>query len=246
MNPLTLKELQAEFAERLVLNSYSEKLATHISAEKHFIIYRHSMQGSLQKTLIEIYAVCYKLVGQDFFIAMANGYIEQHASTSPDLGDYGSQFPDWIENYKPAESVPYLADVARLEWAWQRLHHAIENAPFDFSQLTEENITFFLPHESTLLSSRYPIARIFEVNQEDFQEDTTVILTADTHYYYLVWRKNLTRRVDVLTEVEWQLLSRIKAGTTLEKISHQFQETLVTLLPRLVQQGWLNTISYTR
>jgi hypothetical protein len=35
---------------------------------------------------------------------------------SPILLKYGGRFPTFIETFRPTSSLPYLADVARLEW----------------------------------------------------------------------------------------------------------------------------------
>ncbi len=63
-----------------------------------------------------IYPVCCQLVGEIFFNATALSFINQCPCLSPDLGDYGKQFPDFIANFEPVKHLPYLSDVAHLEW----------------------------------------------------------------------------------------------------------------------------------
>lgn len=50
---------------------------------------------------LEIYPVCERLVGEPFFAAMAGRYASEHASTSPDLGDYGGELPAFLRAFTP-------------------------------------------------------------------------------------------------------------------------------------------------
>ncbi|MCT0230706.1 DNA-binding domain-containing protein [Synechococcus sp. CS-1324] len=50
---------------------------------------------------MEIYPVCKRLVGAPFFAAMAARYVSEHASTSPDLGDYGGELPAFLRAFTP-------------------------------------------------------------------------------------------------------------------------------------------------
>lgn len=50
---------------------------------------------------LEIYPICERLVGEPFFAAMAGRYASAHASTSPDLGDYGSELPAFLRAFTP-------------------------------------------------------------------------------------------------------------------------------------------------
>jgi len=48
---------------------------------------------------------------------MAQGYVLAVPSVSGDLEDYGSRFPAYLAGVERAHGLPYLVDVARLEWA---------------------------------------------------------------------------------------------------------------------------------
>ena len=42
----------------------------------------------------------------------------------PVLAEYGAGFPDFVADYEPARGLPYLADVARLDWALNVAFHS--------------------------------------------------------------------------------------------------------------------------
>lgn len=251
---LSLTELQKQFAN--ALNSDSKNILQYIrstnslSANEQLGIYQSSTIAALQKTLNEIYPVCHNLVGEEFFLIMINSYIRKNASLSFDLAHYGEKFSDFIPNYAPANSLPYLSDVAKLEWAWNKIYYASNEDGLCFKKLVDcyknygERIIFSLPHGSFLIISHYPIHQIWEVNQEFYQGDKTIILEQNRTYYYLIWRKKLELRIDLLTKVEWQILQWIQDQLTLTEIvskcSNAFSnENLAELLPRIVSYGWI-------
>jgi hypothetical protein len=134
---LTLRELQQQFIASLNKTSQGDFLnaiALHprLSPSKQLALYHESIIARFQKTLSDIYPVCYKLVGADFFRGMALLYIQNTSSQSFDLNTYGHFFPDSITHFPPANALSYLPDVARLEWAWHYLLGAPCNSEFDF------------------------------------------------------------------------------------------------------------------
>lgn len=254
----SLQDIQQSFADGL--NAKSDSILACIQpSEKlaeceHFNIYKSSTAGALQRALINTFPVCQKLVGDDFFIVMMNDYISKTISTSPDLGKYGSTFADFIQDYLPAKSLAYLPDVARLEWAWNAIYTSASAAPLDLQKLAEcyetqaENIVFSLPPESSLISSPYPIHRIWEVNQNDYQGDETIQLRENEMYYLFIWRRELEMRVDLLDRAEWLTLSWMQANYNLHELCCKMDEeqlglSLVDQLPLLIQRGWLTSFA---
>ena len=76
-----------------------------------------------------------KLVGDDFFRGMAGAYVAGEKPQTPVLIGYGASFADFIARFPPAEAIPYLADVARLENAWVEAYHSADAAPLDLAAL---------------------------------------------------------------------------------------------------------------
>lgn len=100
-----------------------------VSPEKRFAVYRNNVVVSLVSALASAYPTVRKLVGEPFFDAMAGVYVRAHPPTSPLMIHYGAEFPGWVEGFEPAQSVPYLPDMARLERARRRAYHAADAAP---------------------------------------------------------------------------------------------------------------------
>ena len=85
---------------------------------KRFAVYRNNVVVGLTETLKDAFPAVHRIVGADFFRAMARAYVMVEPPRSPILLDYGAGFPDFIRQFEPAAVLPYLADVARIERAW--------------------------------------------------------------------------------------------------------------------------------
>ncbi len=114
-----------------------------------------------------------ELVGDEFFRAMAGIFVRAAPPTSALLAEYGEGLPAFIERFEPARSVPYLADVARLEMLRVRAFHAADAEP-----LTPEQVARALADPERLpalratchpslgvLSSRYAIVSLWAAHQ---------------------------------------------------------------------------------
>lgn len=91
-----------------------------------FAVYRNNVVASLTDALTDAYPVVQRLVGATFFRAMAHEWLVDHPPRSPVLAQYGEGFAAFIAGFAPAASVPYLSDVARLEWAYVQSFHAAD------------------------------------------------------------------------------------------------------------------------
>jgi hypothetical protein len=138
---------------------------------RRFAVYRNNVAVSLINSLAARYPVTRRLVGEDFFRAMARAYMAENKPATPVLIHYGSGFPDFVACFEPARDLAYLADVARLENAWVEAYHAADATPlalaglagFDAESLAKA-CAIFHP-AARLLNSRHPIASIWTAHQ---------------------------------------------------------------------------------
>ena len=86
-------------------------------AGARFAVYRNNVVHSLVNVLTDSFPVVHQLVGDEFFGAMARRYLADHPPASPLMHRYGAGLPAWIADFEPAAALPYLSDMARLEWA---------------------------------------------------------------------------------------------------------------------------------
>lgn len=105
--------------------------------ETRFAVYRNNVVSSLIDALADTFPVAQALVGAEFFRAMAKLFVLAAPPRSRVLAAYGEAFPDFVQTFEPARSVPYLADVARLEMARVRAHHAADCTPLTAAAIAD-------------------------------------------------------------------------------------------------------------
>lgn len=138
-----------------------------------FAIYRNNVFVALIKPLEARFPVVRRLVGDEFFRAMARDFVLESKPASPLIMNYGDEVPQFIRRYEPAATLPYLADVAALEAAWTRAYHAADAMPLEPGALAEMPVeellaTPLMAHPAaTLISSPFPIGSIWAAHQAD-------------------------------------------------------------------------------
>lgn len=128
---------------------------------RRFAVYRNNVAASLTRALEAAFPVVRKLVGEDFFAAMALVFLRAHPPTSRQLMLYGAEFPCFLAGFPPVAHLGYLPDVARLEQALRESHHAADSRPVPAERLAA------LP-ESRLLTARLGLAPSLRLMRSDW------------------------------------------------------------------------------
>src|SRR5262245_35052247 len=115
-----LVEIQSELARALDGEPASEQLLAFLvgdasSVDRRLAVYRGNLLGTATHALASAYPVIVKVVGDEFFAAMASEYARHSPSTDGDLNEYGMQLAGFLESFAPVRELPYLPDLARLE-----------------------------------------------------------------------------------------------------------------------------------
>jgi hypothetical protein len=134
------------------------------------------------------------------------------------LDFYGGAFPEFLERFQPAASLPYLPDVARLERAVSRALHAAAAkalAPAELADLPQsaQGSVSFVPHPSVgLLSSNYPVDTIWRAVLAPDDAALAAIDLNSGSVWLLVERTAGTVEVTRLNERCWRFAEALFAG----------------------------------
>ena len=223
--PLVLRDLQAAFAAHITGADRADLVAAvagdTIPAAARLNVYRHHVFESLGATLAATFPTVQALVGVDFFRGLARAFVGHSLPSQPVLTEYGAGFPAFIAGYDAARDLPYLADVARLDWALNLAFHAPLGGRLkaeDLSALPVERLpstSIALAAGAVLLSSRYPLDRIWETSQPGAAKETVDLNSGASHLFVL-------RRADDATFVslgagEAAFVATLAEGMSLER-----------------------------
>ena len=139
--------------------------------ERRMAIYRANMVAAADKALSSAYPVIRQVVGEEFFHGLAREYQRGTPSASGDLTDFGATFDAFVAEFEHTQSLPYLPDLARLEWAVHRASGAADAPEWDAAALgavdpeQQAAIRFVWSPGLAVIESPHPIARIWTIHQ---------------------------------------------------------------------------------
>jgi hypothetical protein len=244
-----LRDLQAAFAAHLAGHDedglVEAVVGDSIPAEARLRVHRHHVRHSLASALAATFPTVEALVGADFFRGMAGAFVERHLPAQPVLAEYGQGFPRFVAGWEPARSLPYLADVARLDWALNLAWHATDEGRLAAADLAAEPaerlplLRLVLSPGTSLLGSPYPVDRIWTASQPGAAAGE---VTLDGGIDLLVLRQADDAAFLRLSRGEAAFLAAVEQGATLETAAGQATGTapdfdLSSVFARLIGLG---------
>lgn len=196
-----------------------------INPAHRFTVHRNNAVAALVDALASAFPVTQALVGQDFFRAMARERVRVDPPRSPVINDYGAGFAAYIAGFTPVAGLPYLADVARLEYLRVQAFHAADAEPLDVAAYhallaTPERIaaTRVVLHPACAwLQSRYAVHSIWNAHQgiDDLADANLGAVHLDTPESVLVTRPRMQVLVDLLPYGATAWLDALQGGVSL-------------------------------
>ncbi len=129
-----LRELQDAMARSLLAEFKAPPPAGLIAgdtarAAARFMVHRGNVVESLANALGHTYPAVKAVCGDGNFRILAAGFVRASPPARPQLMAYGGGFPDFVAGHDAAlGDFPFLADLARLEWAMNESYFA-DDAP---------------------------------------------------------------------------------------------------------------------
>jgi hypothetical protein len=168
-----LASFQARFARNLI----GADMLPASSFGAGYAVHARNVRNSVVTALEQSFPIVARLVGPSFFDQAACQFAAGHPPTLGWMSAYGATFPDFLDGYDAAASVPYLADIARIEWARVKATFADEAPGLELDalahlsppQLMERRIA--LHPSATLINSGYPIYLVWIWHQNPTSDE---------------------------------------------------------------------------
>lgn len=136
---------------------------------RRFNIYRNNTFASLTATLLSVFPVTASLLGEGYFRFVAASFIKGTPPSEPRLVRYGANFADFLGRLDDLRSMPFVADVARLEWLIAEALDAPVAQPRPISEFMTRGAAAVpeiqLQPSLRLLFSRWPALDIWSAHQ---------------------------------------------------------------------------------
>jgi hypothetical protein len=139
-------------------------------AGRRFSVYRNNVAVGLTEALGTGFPVTRRLLGAEFFDAMAGVFLRAHPPASPVLMFWGEDLPAFLAAFPPVAHLGYLPDVARLELAIRQSYHAADAGPVAAAALAAltpdrlSRVCIRLAPSARLVRSAWPIHAIWSAN----------------------------------------------------------------------------------
>lgn len=223
--------IQERFHAALWAPQTPDFVASGDAPDRRFAVYRNNVQHGLSRALAARFPVVERLVGVDFFAATARVYASASPPESPVLMHWGDSFADFLAGFPPAQSLPYLPDVARLEWLRGRAYHARDTVAADPSALLEADAAAMhlrLAPSVYLFESKWPAVSIWRRNQPG---GATQALPKGGEIALIARRPDFEVIVEPLDPAQAAVLRALQAGASLGHAAHRTDPTpLLALL----------------
>lgn len=159
-----LASVQKQFAQTLQYKPHQLPVSPGVAGSDALLqIYRNNFVVTLSECLAQVYPVCRALVGETCFQGLARYHVLHTPMRNPNVERYGEGFDDTIVCVPQVlRSVPYLKDMATLEWNIHIVNQAI-NSPSLFPVEALSNIP-----ESDLGRVQLNISSAARVMQSEF------------------------------------------------------------------------------
>lgn len=188
-----------------------------VPATKRFDVYRNNVIVSLIDAVASRYPIVQRLVGEEFFQAMAREFVIAHPPASPVMLGYGQNFPAFLDAFPPVEALPYLSGVARIENARRTAYHAADVSPMNPAALETispeqfESVTFKTHPSLSLIDSEFAIKSIWQSNSQE----TTLETPIDTTESVMICRPQMDVEVRGLPDGAFAFLTEVENGRAL-------------------------------
>ena len=230
---LALRDVQEGLMQALMRRDASGAVASLLrrgsapSAERRLQVYRNNLFESRIAALSAVYPVVARLVGSEFFRCAARAYAQIFPLRCGDLHAFGDRWPEFLREYVPVAGLPYVADVAALEWAYHHAYHEEQLPPLDLARLArvpaaeQAELRLRIQPSASVVRSRYPILRIWQANQREVLDRDPVISLDEGGVNVLVVQRDLEIEFHLLDAAESRWLCAVGDGRSLSDATAQ-------------------------
>lgn len=201
-------------------------------------VYQANGAALAERALAAAYPVMAQLIGEDSFAPLARHIWRQQPPRRGDIAAWGEALADFLAASPQLAADPYLADVARVEWALHLAGTAADVAT-DLASLAllitgePDCLRLQLATGVACVASPWPVVSLVLAHQQPDGDlaDAAQKLQQGVAETALVWRQGLKPRLCSISAAEHALVLSLQSGASLARA--------IEGVPALDFQSWL-------
>lgn len=194
--------------------------ASGVNDPRRFAVYKNNVTVSLVRALQSNFPAIVKLVGEEYFSALARVFVTNHPPKSRILAHYGAEFPSFLAAFEPLAAYPYLADVAQTEQFWREAYHEADALPVALERLATvdaqevAHLRFEAHPAARFFKSNYAAGSIFSANHNDAEHAPIDPAKGE---YVLITRPHFECALRILNAADGAFVRGLLSGETLKQ-----------------------------
>jgi len=215
-------------------------------------VYQANAGALAERALAAAFPTVWQLAGETAFAALARAFWRADAPLLGDIAQWGAALPAFIGAAPQLAAEPYLADVARLDWAVHCAEQAADGSgpATGLERLGDTDpahLRLQLAPGTALVSSAHPVVTIWQAHRSDAVDRFEAVRAAfgrGAGEHALVHRIGFKAVVSAVTEAEASFMQALIEDRSLEHAlaavgaDFAFEPWLLAAL----QQGWLAAV----
>ena len=214
--------------------------------------YKSNAHALAERALFAAYPVVTAILSADSMSQLARALWHTHPPLRGDMALWGDSLPTFVAASPQLADLPWLADVARVEWALHQADAAEDMVPDlpSLALLAEDDpahLTLCLAPGLQVLRSQWAVVHLLHAHRapSDTERSEAVASLGDDWCspgteHVLVWRiGHRPASLAAITAEEAVFVAALLAGQPLLAALESCELDFGTWLPHAVQQGWV-------
>lgn len=231
---MKLSETQSLFKKN-ILNAQNDptafnefKPAGKLSLEQAFNLYHSIYEARLTEVLMSHFPAVRWVLGKDLFNKICHKYVETQPSVTYNLHSYGNTFPEFLKEDHDSKAIPFLYDLARLEWTLKEVQDRPSPSPLPGKHIEEllhsEDFKVQFIDAMEIFESPYAVYDIWDQRMSSaYQFEDINWNRSESLLVYKDQKKLCLIRIDAL---EAEVLKELKEGSSVSSALADFSSLL--------------------
>lgn len=215
--------------------------------------YPASLQANAERALAITFPTVQALLGEPAFGVLSRRFHQAHPHHQADWGEWGEALPDWLAAQAELVELPYLPDVARLDWSCHVSERAADSR-IDVASMglaaaqAPERLRLRLAPDVRMLRSTHPVVPIWwahhgpPADQASWFERANKAMHEGVLGHVIVHRQRWRATPFEVTPGTWAFVRAAHAGQSLARALDEVAPMgfdFVQWLPGAIQHGWV-------